>query len=88
MSKHHQIDAAVAPRKRGRPPSPAVEGADGALIDFFLERAWSELGLADNTLASYRRDLEGYARWLAAHGRSLADADREWLQRVTAHLPD
>ena len=43
-------------------------GADGALIDFFLERAWSELGLADNTLAGYRRDLEGYSRWLTAQG--------------------
>jgi integrase/recombinase XerD len=58
-----------------------VAGADAVLIDFFLERAWSELGLADNTLAGYRRDLQGYARWLAAQGRSLANADREWLQR-------
>jgi integrase/recombinase XerD len=58
-----------------------VGGADGALIDFFLERAWAELGLADNTLAGYRRDLEGYSRWLVTQGRALADADREWLQR-------
>ena len=83
MPKHREADVAAvqSQRKRGRPPSPPVVGADGALIDFFLERAWSELGLADNTLAGYRRDLEGYSRWLTAQGRSLSDADREWLQR-------
>ena len=51
------------------------------MIEFFLERAWSELGLADNTLAGYRRDLEGYSRWLARNGHDFASADREWLQR-------
>ncbi|HNR91287.1 MAG TPA: site-specific tyrosine recombinase XerD [Dokdonella sp.] len=54
-----------------------IAPADHALIDAFLERAWSELGLADNTLAGYRRDLEGFARWLAGAGRGLADAARE-----------
>ena len=42
---------------------------DRALIDSFLERVWSELGLADNTLASYRLDLEGFAR--TRHGDTL-----------------
>ncbi|MBA8888461.1 integrase/recombinase XerD [Dokdonella fugitiva] len=68
-------------RRRGRPPAPRAADADTVLIEFFLERAWSELGLAANTLASYRRDLEGYSRWLAARGRELASADREQLQR-------
>src|SRR3569832_2779405 len=49
---------------------------DRAAIAAFLERAWSEHGLADNTLASYRRDLEGLARWGVAHGRALADCSR------------
>ena len=52
----------------------AVE--DRAAIEGFLERAWSEHGLADNTLSSYRRDLEGLARWSAAHGSALADCTR------------
>jgi len=68
-------------RRRGRPPAPRARDADTALIEFFLERAWSELGLAANTLASYRRDLKGYSRWLAARGQELASADREQLQR-------
>ncbi|HEU4662816.1 MAG TPA: site-specific tyrosine recombinase XerD [Dokdonella sp.] len=69
------------PRRRGRPPAAGIAAADAALIEHFLERAWSELGLAANTLASYRRDLEGYSRWLAARGLDLAGADRERLQR-------
>lgn len=36
------------------------------LIEGFLERIWSELGLADNTLSGYRNDLEQFAAWLAA----------------------
>ena len=54
---------------------------DAQLIAFFLERAWSELGLADNTLASYRHDLEGFSRWLAARHSSLPGCDRESMQR-------
>ncbi|MBO9665123.1 site-specific tyrosine recombinase XerD [Dokdonella sp.] len=58
-----------------------IAPADAALIGEFRERAWSELGLADNTLASYQRDLEGYARWLARQGLSLAGGAREDVQR-------
>ncbi|MGA9342099.1 MAG: site-specific tyrosine recombinase XerD [Rhodanobacteraceae bacterium] len=58
-----------------------IEVADCGLIDGFLERAWSELGLADNTLASYRRDLEGLSRWLHSRGGSLASCTREQIFR-------
>ena len=57
--------------------SPSIAEADAASIDAFLERAWSEDGLADRTLEAYRRDLEALARWLAGRGRSLGDARRE-----------
>lgn len=57
-----------------------VPPADAELIAFFLERAWSELGLADHTLANYRLDLEAFARWQAGQGGSLASADRAALQ--------
>ena len=36
---------------------------DAAAIEAFLDAAWAESGLARQTLASYRRDLEGLARW-------------------------
>ena len=57
-----------------------IASEDARRIADFRERAWSELGLADNTLASYQRDLEGYARWLAARGRTLASAGRDQVQ--------
>ncbi|MEP7043282.1 MAG: site-specific tyrosine recombinase XerD [Dokdonella sp.] len=57
-----------------------IPQADAALIAFFIERAWSELGLADNTLLNYRLDLAGYSRWLAMHGSSLAACGRAQLQ--------
>ncbi|MFK2877263.1 site-specific tyrosine recombinase XerD [Rhodanobacter hydrolyticus] len=57
--------------------SPSIAEADAANIDAFIERVWSEDGLADRTLEAYRRDLEALARWLAGRGRSLHDARRE-----------
>ena len=44
------------------------------LIDGFIDALWLEDGLSRNTLAAYRRDLEGLARWLAAHKASLVTA--------------
>ena len=72
--------AARAPRPSPSPDTTIVAD-DRALIEAFVERAWSELGLADNTLASYRLDLESFARWLRAHASSLAACDREALFR-------
>ena len=46
-------------------------------IDRFIEHLWAEDGLAARTLDAYRRDLHGFARWLAPRGRSLATARRE-----------
>jgi len=57
---------------------------DRAAIDAFLELAWSEQGLAQNTLASYQRDLQGLARWCAAHAATLATCTREQLFRYLA----
>ncbi|RRJ85231.1 site-specific tyrosine recombinase XerD [Aestuariirhabdus litorea] len=37
-------------------------------IDLYLDSAWMERGLSDNSLASYRRDLYGFARWCGAKG--------------------
>ena len=45
---------------------PPTRHEDVIAIAAFLERLWAESGLSRQTLASYRRDLEGLARWLAA----------------------
>ncbi|MFA7321305.1 MAG: site-specific tyrosine recombinase XerD [Dokdonella sp.] len=64
-----------------QPEKHEVRADDCILIDAFLERAWSELGLADNSLSGYRRDLDGFARWLAApaNASSLLACRREQL---------
>ena len=45
----------------------------------FLDSLWLEQGLSDNTLAAYRRDLQGLQAWLARRGVRLAAARREHL---------
>jgi integrase/recombinase XerD len=65
-------------------PANPLSDADRAAVDSFLERIWSEQGLADNTLASYRRDLEGLARYLSKNGSSLDRCTRESLYRYLA----
>jgi integrase/recombinase XerD len=48
-------------------------------IDAFIDALWLEEGLANNTLAAYRRDLAMYADWLAERGRQLADSSESDL---------
>ena len=57
----------MAPQPRnpsGRVPAPALSGADGALLDAFCDALWLEDGLAKNTIASYRADLQQLATFL------------------------
>jgi integrase/recombinase XerD len=55
------------------------------LIEQFLDAIWMERGLSENTLAAYRNDLNGYARWLAGQPRSdLMAASREDVQTYLA----
>ncbi len=44
------------------------------LLDRYTEVLWSEQGLSDRTLAAYRSDLAGLARFLAGRGQGLLDA--------------
>ncbi|MDO1528184.1 site-specific tyrosine recombinase XerD [Fulvimonas sp. R45] len=67
--------------------APSIAEADAASIAAFLERAWSEDGLADRTLDAYRRDLEALARWLAGRERDLSRARREDLSAYHGQGP-
>src|SRR3546814_19542721 len=55
----------------------------------FIDTIWAESGLAQQSLDSYRRDLEGFARWRNGAGGGLAGADRpalfEYLAWRTRH---
>ena len=46
-------------------------------IDRFLDALWIEDGLSANTLAAYRRDLQGYADWLAKENSAAVDDTHE-----------
>jgi integrase/recombinase XerD len=62
----------------------SIADVDRIGIDSFLERAWSERGLAENTLASYRLDLEALARWLVGQHATLQTCTREMIYRYLA----
>ncbi|HSR65814.1 MAG TPA: site-specific tyrosine recombinase XerD [Xanthomonadaceae bacterium] len=55
---------------------PPLRDADARAIEAFIDATWAEAGLARQTLASYRRDLEGLARWRDGAEGGLAGADR------------
>jgi len=57
-------------RRSGTPAS----DPDQALIEHFTDALWMENGLSPNTLAAYRRDLEGLAGWLRGRGGGLLQA--------------
>lgn len=44
------------------------------VVDRFVDSLWLEDGLARNTLAAYRRDLDGLGQWLASRETSLLAA--------------
>lgn len=62
--------------------------ADGALIDEFIDYLWLADGLAKNTLAAYRTDLQLLAQWLAARGSptTLANADENIISAYLGAL--
>ncbi len=62
-------------------PARALTAEQAALIDRFVEALWLEDGLAENSLAAYRRDLAHLAGWL---GGDLLAADETRLQRYFA----
>jgi integrase/recombinase XerD len=52
----------------------AARSPQGAVIERYLDRIWTEQGLSDNTLAAYRTDLVKFQAWLAREGRALTGA--------------
>jgi integrase/recombinase XerD len=64
-----------------------ISDADAQDIAAFIERVWSEDGLAERTLEAYRQDLETLARWLAARQRQLRTARREDISAFHGSQP-
>jgi integrase/recombinase XerD len=62
----------------------ATAPANAQLIDAFCDQVWLQDGLAPASLASYRRDLVGWAAWLDAHGTPLLTAGRDDVESFLA----
>ncbi|QSX79690.1 site-specific tyrosine recombinase XerD [Agrilutibacter solisilvae] len=69
----------AADRRQSTMTLPPVPDADARDIGQFLDAIWAHQGLARQSLDSYRRDLEGFARWREGRGGGLAGADRAAL---------
>ncbi|HSW14049.1 MAG TPA: site-specific tyrosine recombinase XerD [Solimonas sp.] len=69
-------------------PDPALAAVadpeDAAAIERFLDRLWSERGLARNTQVSYRSDLSLFARWLSPRGGRLTLAGEAEIKQYLA----
>jgi len=59
---------------------------DARLIDEFIDALWLADGLAKNTLAGYRSDLQLFAIWLVARGTTLSTATEVTINDYLAHL--
>ncbi|MFC5570475.1 site-specific tyrosine recombinase XerD [Lysobacter yangpyeongensis] len=58
---------------------PPLRDDDAVAIKDFLDAAWAESGLSRQTQDSYRRDLEGLARWCDGRSGGVDGADRARL---------
>jgi len=54
------------------------------LVDAFIEALWLEDGLSPNTLAAYRRDMQGFSQWLEAQDLHLDNAGENDVQAYFA----
>ena len=73
-------------KRSGGPRAERMTHSPSPLIDEFCDALWLEDGLAKNTLESYRRDLNQFARWLEAQqGRRLLDGNGADIQSYLGH---
>ncbi len=75
--------AAAVRRPSATVPSHTEQPVERDLIDAFCDQLWLRDGLAASSLASYRRDLEAWARWLEP--RRLLAANRSDVEGWLAH---
>lgn len=62
---------------RNERASAPLADSERRIIDGFVDSLWMERGLSAHTLAAYRADLEGFARWLSGEGATLLSVGRD-----------
>lgn len=73
------MSSSPADRRQLAQDLPPLREPDAVAIEAFLDTLWAERGVSRQTLASYRRDLEGLARWREGRDGGIAAADRGGL---------
>jgi integrase/recombinase XerD len=67
----------------------SIDSDEQGVVDGYLDALWMEKGLSGNSLASYRRDLQQFSRWLAARNSTLlAASDADIRAYLAARLQD
>lgn len=57
-----------------------IAESEQQLLDAFLDAVWLQAGLSENTLSSYRLDLQHFSRYLHANDLSLLAVDRAGMR--------
>lgn len=57
---------------------------DNPVIDSYLDAVWMEKGLSQNTLSSYRRDLQQFDQWCGAASRALLSVRKADIESYLA----
>lgn len=58
---------------------------DQLFIQRYIDSLWTERGLSENTMQSYRRDLEYFVSWLHKSNQSIQSVTQVRLQSYLAH---
>src|SRR5690606_11601055 len=61
-----------------------ISPVDEQCLERYLDMVWVEKGLSQNTLESYRQDLQGFASWLHSRSTTLLKVDSVLLQEYLA----
>lgn len=61
-----------------------ISPVDEQCLERYLDMVWVEKGLSQNTLESYRQDLQGFASWLQSRSTTLLKIDSVLLQEYLA----
>ena len=62
-------------------PAQPLSGQEEGIIALYLDAIWMEKGLSQNSLDSYRTDLNLFAKWLQGQGKNLLGVDSSLLQQ-------
>ena len=59
---------------------------EGQILDTFLDTIWIEKGLSQNTLDSYKSDMEKYFLWLSKISLNYKEVSRADILQYLSYL--